>query len=87
MSNELGNAGYYYDKAILKFESGLLTWVNLIPKNLPLTECLKIIKKQYKKENIDSFYELYDYTNFVLIVDKKSKLVKSIGLFTRDVEL
>ena len=87
LSNELGNAGYYYDKAILKFESGLLTWVNLIPKNLPLTECLKIIKKQYKKENIDSFYELYDYTNFVLIVDKKSKLVKSIGLFTRDVEL
>ncbi|MEI8388846.1 MAG: hypothetical protein WCG23_03065 [bacterium] len=87
LSNELGNAGYYYDKAILKFESGLLTWVNLIPKNLPLAECLKIIKKQYKKENIDSFYELYDYTNFVLIVDKKSKLVKSIGLFTRDVKL
>jgi len=87
MSDELGNAGYYYDKAVLKFESGLLTWINLIPKNLPMTECLKVINKKYKKENIDSFYELYDYTNFIIIVDKKTKMVKSIGLFSKDIRL
>jgi len=87
LTDELGEAGYYYDKAILKFENGLLTWVNLIPKNLPLNDCLKIIKTKYKKENVNSSYELYDFSNFILVVDKKSKLVKSIGLFTKDVKL
>ena len=87
LSDELGESGYYYDKAVLKFESGLLTWINLIPKNLPISECLKTIKKTYKKENIDSAYELYDFTNYILIVDKKSKMVKSIGLFNRDIKL
>jgi len=87
LSNELGDARYYYDKAVLKFESGLLTWINLIPRNLPLAECLKIIKKQYKKETVDYVYELYDFSSFVLIVDKKTKMVKSIGLFSNDVKL
>ena len=87
LTDELGDSRYYYDKAVLKFESGLLTWVNLIPKNLPLAECLKAIKKPSKKEKVDSFYELYDYTDFILIVDKKTKMVKSIGLFTKNVKL
>ena len=87
LSDELGESAYYYDKAILKFESGLLTWINLIPKKLPIVACLKTIKKPYKKENVDSAYELYDFTSFVLVVDKKTKMVKSIGLFNKDIEL
>ena len=27
LSDELGESAYYYDKAVLKFESGLLTWI------------------------------------------------------------
>ena len=87
MSDELGESAYYYDKVVLKFESGLLTWINLIPKKLPIAECLKTIKKSYKKENIDSAFELYDFSNYILIVDKKSKMVKSIGLFNKDIKL
>jgi hypothetical protein len=87
MSDELVEASYYYDKAVLKFENGLLTWINLIPKSLPLNECLKTIKKPYKKERVDSFYELYDFSTFILVVDKKTKMVKSIGLFNKDVLL
>jgi len=87
LSDELGESAYYYDKAVLKFESGLLTWINLIPKKLPIAECLKTIKKPYKKENIDTAYELYDFSNYILIVDKKSKMVKSIGLFNKAIKL
>lgn len=87
LSDELGEAQYYYDKAILKFENGLLTWVNLIPKSLPVADCLKIIKTPYKKENINSLYELYDFSKFILVVDKKTKSVKSIGLFSGGVKL
>lgn len=87
LTDELGDSRYYYDRAILKFESGLLTWINLIPKNLPVSDCLKSINTAYKKENVDALYELYDFSNFILIVDKKSKMVKSIGVFSRDVKL
>lgn len=87
LSEELGESAYYYDKAVLKFESGLLTWINLIPKKLPIAVCLKTIKKPYKKEIINPAYELYDFSNYILIVDKKSKMVQSIGLFNRDIKL
>lgn len=87
MTDELEGSRYYYDKAIMKFENGLLTWINLIPRSLPLNDCLKSIKTPYKKENVDTAYDLYDFSKFILIVDKKSKTVKSIGLFSRDVKL
>lgn len=87
LTDELGDARYYYDKAVLKFESGLLTWINLIPKNLPLADCLKTINIKYKKDNVDANFELYDFSDFILIVDKKTKMVKSIGVFSRDVKL
>lgn len=86
-SDELGEAGYYYDKAVLKFQNGLLVWVNLIPKNLPLSECLKILKISYKKESVNTDYDLYDFTGFILIVDKKTNLVQSIGIFKEGIKL
>jgi len=84
LEDELGTSGYYYEKAILKFENGLLTWINLIPNNLPLADCLKTIKIPYKKEAVDSTYDLYDFSKFMLVVDKKTKMVKSIGVFSKD---
>jgi hypothetical protein len=87
MQTELAESGYYYDRAILKFENGLLTWVNLIPKNLPLSECLKYIKTPYKKEAINTNYDLYDFSGFIMVVDKKTFYVQSIGIFKEGVKL
>lgn len=84
MTQELGESQYYYEKAIFKFENGLLTWINLIPKNLPLSDCLKFVKNPCKKEKIDSEYDLYDYKNFILVVEIKTKMVKSIGVLSKD---
>lgn len=84
LQDELGNARYYYDKAILKFEHGILTWINLIPKNLPLNACLKTINTNYKKEKVNSDYDIYDFSKFILVIDSKTKMVKSIGVFSKD---
>lgn len=81
LQNELKESGYYYDKAILNFENGLLEWVNLIPKNLSIMQFLKTTKNSYKIEDVDAAHQMYDFTSFILIVDKKTKLVQSIGVF------
>jgi len=83
MTDELEEAGGYYESAILKFESGLLTWINLIPRPITANEEVKRLGKNYKLENIDANYQIYDFTDFILVVDRKTNQVKSIGIFTK----
>lgn len=81
LQEELKESGYYYDKAILNFENGLLEWINLIPKDLSAVKFLETATTPYKKELVDENYDLYDFTGYILIVDKKTNLVQSIGIF------
>jgi len=83
MTGEMEEAGGYYESAILKFESGLLTWVNLIPRQITVQQEIARLGKNYKRENIDTNYEIYDYTDFILVVEKPTGLVKSIGIFAK----
>jgi len=87
IENELGNSAYFYEKAILKFENGLLTWINLIPKNMKINDFLKNKKNPYKFEAVNKDYDIYDFTKYILVVDKKTKIIKSIGIFNKDSEL
>ena len=81
LQGELKESGYYYDKVILNFENGLLEWVNLIPKNMSISKYLEYSKTSYEKEDVDENYELYDFSSYILIVDKKTNMVQSIGVF------
>ncbi|OGH99186.1 MAG: hypothetical protein A2104_08550 [Candidatus Melainabacteria bacterium GWF2_32_7] len=80
LDNELGKAKTYYKKVIVVFNSGLLSWINLIPQSLTLQEALKLYGSNYKIEPMNSKYVFYNYTDFVLLVDKAQKKVKNIGI-------
>ncbi len=84
---ELGEAKQQYQKAILKFENGLLSWINLIPVNSELEKLLKKTGKSYKTEKLDENYDFYVFDNFVLVVNRAQKKVNSIGVFNYDKSL
>ena len=78
--DELGPAKTYYKKVTLVFNNGLLGWINITPQNLPASKALGLYGRMYKLETLNSRYDLYDYSNFVLIVDRAGKKVINIGI-------
>lgn len=82
--DELGGAKYFYKRAVLRFENGLLSWINLIPVNPELQTFLNNIKEKPKVENLDEDYDFYTFNNFILVVSKKYKKVNSIGIVHYD---
>ena len=69
-----------YSKAVLCFDSGLLSWISLTPKNLTLSDTLKVYGTGYKIEKINTIYDYYDFPRFSLVIDKKQKKVLNIGI-------
>ena len=70
----------YYSEVSLLFQNGILTFVNLKPKNLIYLDITKIygMGKQLSTSKKGSI--MYDYNNFVITVDKQSKKVTDVGI-------
>lgn len=77
---ELEGAEEYYQQAILRFEHGVLVWINLIPTYEESEELLKKYNNPITKEKLNERYDFYIYDNFVFTVDRHQKRVNSIGL-------
>ena len=84
MVEELEEVKGLYKKAILKFENGLLSWVNLVPANPDLNTILKKINEPYKIEELNEVYAFYTFRNFILVVNKETNKVNNIGLTAYD---
>ncbi|MDD3012905.1 MAG: hypothetical protein PHC34_04310 [Candidatus Gastranaerophilales bacterium] len=80
IDKELGKTKSQYKKAELTFNNGLLSWISLIPQNLYLDQVIKAWGSQYTLETIDIKYDLYDFLNVVVVVDKSNKKVVKIGI-------
>jgi hypothetical protein len=82
LDRELGKAKSQYRKIELVFNNGLLNWVSLIPQDIYLDQVIKIWGSQYTLESINTKYDLYDFSNTVIVVDKKNKKVVKIGIIS-----
>lgn len=81
---ELGGAKHNYKKAVIRFENGLLSWINLVPVNPELNAILKKTKSEPKIEKLNKDYDFYTFDNFVLVVSRKYKRINSIGIVNYD---
>lgn len=81
---ELKGAGHYYRKAILRFENGVLTWINLVPSDEEAINILKYLNKPKNTEKIDNRHDFYVFDNFILTVDNEQEKVNNIGLVNSD---
>lgn len=79
---ELGKARQHYKKAVIVFNSGLLSWINLTPQNLSLDKAIKFYGTDYKIESLNTKYNFYHYKSLVLTVDKAQKKVINIGILS-----
>ncbi len=77
---ELGGAAHYYQRAVLRFENGLLVWIYLIPEAEEAGKIVNRIEETPKIEKLDDRFDFYIYDNFVLTVDRETKRVNNIGL-------
>ena len=84
LTEELQGISQFYKQAVLRFENGILTWINLVPTDAESVDILKTITDPHKVEKIDDKYDFYIYENFILTVNKKHKKVSNIGLINFD---
>ena len=84
LEEELGGAKSMYKKAVIVFNNGLLSWINLVPQSLSIYDAEKRYGKDYKVEHMDYRYNLYDFTTFVLVVNKTTKKVVNVGIVSAD---
>jgi len=82
--DELNAAQTKYKKAVLKFENGILSWVNLVPVNPNLQSVTKNITEKPEIEELNDIYDLHIYKNFILVVNREYKKVTNIGLVSYD---
>ncbi|EKE04218.1 MAG: hypothetical protein ACD_20C00096G0001 [uncultured bacterium] len=82
LDSELGKAKKHYKKALIVFDNGLLSWINIIPQDLSKEKALNLYGSKYKIEPVNAQYDFYDYKDFVLVVDKKQNKVKNIGIIS-----
>lgn len=75
-----GLAGTNYKKADLVFNNGLLSWINIVPQNLSLNDFIKTYGSAYKLEKFNAKFDIYDFAEFVLIVNRAQKKVVNIGI-------
>ena len=80
LDRELGKAKSQYKNVILNFENGLLNWISISLQDLSLDNALKVYGTNYKIEKINNDYDIYNFPNFSLVVNKKQKKVINIGL-------
>lgn len=81
---ELQGAENHYQKAVLRFEHGILAWINLIPTYEKATNMLDKFGKPNHIEKLDDYYDFYIYDNFIFTVHKEQKRVNTIGLIEFD---
>lgn len=76
----LGRAKIYFKEAIVRFENGLLLWVNIIPHNMKLNEILSAYQGKYDKEVIDNKYMFYYLKDMTLVVNRVNNKILYIGI-------
>lgn len=81
LTDELQEAIRFYDKVELRFENGLLSWINLFPNETEAKNLYKKISTPYKVEKLDKKLEFYVFDKYIYTIDKTHKKVISIGLF------
>ena len=69
-----------YSKGTLVFKNGLLRWVSLTPRDMPVAKVVKTYGKKYKLQHLNSKTDLYDYSSIILAIDKVHKKVTNIGI-------
>lgn len=73
------NLAKYYKKVELIFSNGILSFINLIPKDMQLASITKIYG-QPKAIEQSSNIKFYEYANFIVTLDRKNNII-SIGIF------
>lgn len=84
LTDELKGAMSLYHSAVLRFENGLLTWINLTPADQDLETMLKELNSRYNIEKISATHDFYIFDNFILTVDREQKTVNNIGIVNYD---
>lgn len=84
LREELEGAGSLYQQVLIKFENGILSWINLVPNNFQLKKMLHKINEPYKVEKVDKDFDFYVFDNFIFVVDKKQNKINSVGLINID---
>lgn len=82
LDEELGRAKAICKKAVIVFNNGLLSWINLVPQSLSIDDAIKKYGTAYKMEQMDYRYVLYDFSTFVLVVNKTTKKVVNVGIIS-----
>lgn len=80
LKNELGRSSVLYDTVQLNFKNGILLSVYLQPKNVFLQRIQGLYGKSRKIQVLNESYEIHEYPNFFVTVNKATKKIKSIAI-------
>lgn len=69
-----------YKRVEFVFNNNVLSWIDIVPKNLSVEKALKVFGDSYKLDDANNNVDFYNYKNIILTVSKKANIVLNIGL-------